>query len=463
MESQRKFFESGRTRDARFRRDSLARLEKAITGAENGILEALKSDLGKPAFEAWGSEIGPVLGELRFARRKMAGWMKQRRVSTPLLSFPGRSYIRPEPFGCVLIMAPWNYPFHLTLMPLVSAIAAGNCAVLKPSEFAPATARLMSEIVEKTFDPGQVTVVEGDAGTAEALLREKWDYILFSGSTAVGRKVMEAAAKNLTPLTLELGGKCPAIIAADADIAVSARRIAWGKFYNAGQTCVAPDYALVAESVREEFIAGLRKSITEFFGKNPAESPDYARIVNSRHFARLSGLMGGGRVRLAHGGRDLAPSGRVLCGGEMDRERLYIAPTVIGDVPAGGELMRDEIFGPLLPVLSFRDMEEAVRVVKSLPPPLSIYCFTRNPATMEGILGAVPSGGAIMNDTLVQMANPRLPFGGTGASGFGRYHGRAGFDAFSQKRGVLRRPFWPDFRFRYPPYKLPLGWLKKLF
>jgi aldehyde dehydrogenase (NAD+) len=259
---------------------------------------------------------------------------------------------------------------------------------------------------------------------------------------------MEAAAKNLVPLTLELGGKCPAIVEADASIEVAARRVAWGKFYNAGQTCVAPDYVLVQEGVKERFVAGLRESVTAFFGSDPAASPDYARIVNARHFSRLACLI---------------KEGRLLFGGEKRQDLLYIAPTAMDVVTLDGALMRDEIFGPLLPVLSYRDLDSALELVNSLPHPLTLYFFSRSPAKMEKVLRAAPSGGAIMNDTLVQMTNPCLPFGGSGASGFGRYHGRAGFDAFSQLRGVLYRPFWPDFKFRYPPYKLPLNWLKKLF
>jgi len=446
--AQRRFFATHRTLDTGFRRDSLRKLGAGILAAEGEILEALKSDLGKPAFESWGSEIGPVLREISFASRKLSSWAKPRRVPTPLLMFPGRSVVRPEPYGVCAILAPWNYPVHLTLMPLASALAAGNCAVIKSSELAPATARILASLVARTFDPGHVAVVEGDAETASALMREKWDYIFFSGSTSVGRLVMAAAAKNLTPLTLELGGKCPVIVDEDADIGVAARRVAWGKFYNAGQTCVAPDYALVADGVKDRFVASLREEVTSFFGSDPSSSPDYARIVNARHFARLSALM---------------REGHAVVGGETREALRYIAPTVLDGVPRDGALMRDEIFGPLLPVIPFRNLDEAVAFVNSMPRPLTLYFFSSSGGKKRKVLREIRSGGAVMNDAIIHMANPRLPFGGSGSSGFGRYHGRAGFDAFSQSRSVLFRPFRPDFKFRYPPYKLPLKWLKKLF
>jgi len=447
-EAQRKFFLEGRTRDIRYRREALARLGNTLRGSENTVREALHTDLGKPAFESWGSEIGPAIREISLARRKLAEWAKPRRVSTPLLMFPGTSHIRPEPYGVALLLAPWNYPVHLSLIPLASAIAAGNCAVLKPSEFAPASARVLASLIGQAFDPGHATVVEGDAEAASALLRDKWDYILFSGSTAVGHLVMNAAAKNLTPLTLELGGKCPAIVEADADIAVAARRIAWGKFYNAGQTCVAPDYAMVAAEIMGPFVAALRKSAAEFFGPDASASPDYARIVNERHFARLTGLLAGGRI---------------LFGGGTKAEARYIEPTALGDVPPNGALMNEEIFGPLLPVFSYSGLDEAIARANSRPSPLTLYFFSTDKMKAEKVIREVRSGGAVINDVITHLANPALPFGGIGASGFGRYHGRHGFDTFSQLRGILQRPFHPDFSFRYPPYRLPLNWLKKLF
>ena len=446
-DSQRAFFRTGATRDVEFRKAQLARLRAAIVAREAAILEALKQDLGRPAEEAYTSEIGIVLAEIDAAGKGVAAWARPRRVRTPPVLFPAASRVQPEPYGSVLIIAPWNYPFQLAIAPLAAAIAAGNCAVVKPSEAAARVSRLIAAMISETFAPEYVAAVEGGVAETQALLAQRFDYIFFTGGTQIGRVVMAAAAKHLTPVTLELGGKNPCIVERDADLGTAARRIAWGKFMNAGQTCIAPDFVLAHKAIRPALVERLVAAVEASYGKDPLKSPDYGRIVDERHFDRLAALL-----------RD----GKAAMGGQSDRVQRYIAPTILQGVGWDAPIMREEIFGPILPVLEFDDLDAVIARLQALPTPLALYCFTSSRETEQKILGRLPSGGACINDTFGQFLNLRLPFGGQGESGMGAYHGKAGFDTFSHLRGVVRRATWADPRTRYPPYKTPLAVLRRI-
>jgi aldehyde dehydrogenase (NAD+) len=440
----------GHTRPRAWRVGQLRRLDALLKEHESDILGALAADLGKPPVEAY-FEVVAVRQELRLAQRQLGHWMAPRRVPVPLAQKPGRAELIAEPLGCVLIIGPWNYPFSLTLQPLVSALAAGNTAVLKPSEHAPSTSALIARLVGQHLDPDVVAVVQGDGAVAQRLLQEPFDHIFFTGGGRVGRLVMEAAARHLTPVTLELGGKSPAIVLTDADLAVSARRIAWGKALNAGQTCIAPDYLLVEEPVRQELIDRLSEAFRRSFGDEPLASSDLARIVNQAQFDRLHGLLEGARQR-----------GQVLFGGQTDPGTLRIAPTLLAVSGFEDPLMDDELFGPLLPVLSIPSLEEAITTIRSRPRPLALYLFSRSHRAMQRVLAGTSSGGVCHNDVVMQVGVPDLPFGGVGASGMGLYHGRSGFDTFSHLRSVLHRPFRFDLHFRYPPYGDRLALIKRL-
>ncbi len=445
---QRSFFASGLTRDLAFRREQLRLLRKAVAGSEDLLFQALKQDLGKPAFEAYAGESAIVVNEIDAALRRLRSWSRPVRVRTPIAFFPARSSIVPEPYGVALIIGPWNFPVQLMLAPLVSALAAGNCAVLKPSADAPHTSRVLLRIIEEHFDPAHVAVVEGGAETAHLLLAEKFDYIFFTGGPATGRIVMAAAAKQLTPVTLELGGKNPCIVDADTPLDIAARRIVWGKFFNTGQSCVAVDYLLADRRIKEELLSHLVRRIRLFYGDDPSRSPDYGRIVNDRHFERL---------------RTLIPAHNIVIGGETDRAARYIAPTVIDNVTGAEPFMEDEIFGPLLPVLSYDSLEDALEFVNSRPRPLALYLFTRDRRRQEQVLRGAISGGGCINDTVIHETMSSLPFGGVGDSGVGNYHGRAGFDTFSHHRSIVRNGFFPGDLFRYPPYRDRLKLLRRLF
>lgn len=447
LAAQRAFFETGATRAVAFRRDALLRLRAALVAHEAQLLEALHEDLGRPATEAYASECGFVLGELDFALRRLAGWTRPRKVRTPPLLFPARSWIVPEPYGCALVIGPWNYPVQLLLVPLVSAVAAGNCVMLKPSELAPRSAQAVARVFAAAFAPEHVAVVQGGAEAARDLLAQRFDYLFFTGGARVGRIVMEAAAQHLTPLTLELGGKSPCIVDADADLEVAARRIAWGKFMNAGQTCVAPDFVLAHASVHARLLERLAAVLRGFYGEDASRSPDYGRIVNAQHFDRLVRLLG---------------RGRIVAGGATDRASRYIAPTLLADVEWSDPVMQEEIFGPILPVLPFGNRDAAVARLRALPRPLALYVFSADARTQQEWLDRLPSGGACINDTVAQLLNPRLPFGGIGDSGLGAYHGRHGFDTFSHARAVVRRGDRWDLAAKYPPYRTPLPVLRRL-
>lgn len=453
VRQQRAFFDQGQTKSVDFRSTQLKALRQAISDHEDGIRAALTADLNKPAFESHFAEIRLVTEEIDYAIKHLRSWTKPQPIAVPLIMQPARAKICPEPLGVVLIISPWNYPFQLLLCPLVTAIAAGNCALLKPSEVAPCTSRLVSELIQNTFDPAYIAVIEGGIEVNQSLLEQQFDHIFFTGGTAIGKIVMAAAAKHLTPVTLELGGKSPCIVDAEVDVEITARRIVWGKFLNAGQTCVAPDYLLVDRRVKPALLTAMQASIQAFYGEDPLQSPDYARIISAKHFDRLANL-------LQHPSQNTS----VLSGGsEINSEQRYIAPTILDRVTWEDPIMQDEIFGPILPVLDYEDIAEAIDQINRRPKPLALYFFSRNAQLQQRILQTTSSGGVTINDTVMQSALTTLPFGGVGASGMGQYHGKAGFDTFSHHKSVLIRLLWLDLPFRYAPYGQKLDRLKKWF
>jgi len=447
LHDHRAYFATGITKDITFRLEQLRVLRKAVTDNEDAIFHALKEDLSKPAFEAYGGETAILLHEIDHALRHLRCWSKPRRVNTPLAHFPARSFIYPVPFGVALIVGPWNFPVQLMLAPLVGAVAAGNCAVLKPSIAAPHTSHIVTKFIGENFDPAYVSIVEGGAETSQALLEERFDHIFFTGGVATGRLVMAAAAKHLTPVTLELGGKNACIVDANTDLDITARRIVFGKFFNAGQSCVAVDYLLVDRRIKQVLLSRVIKNMIEFYGEDASRSPDFGRIVNEPHFDRL--------LRLLH-------AGDIIIGGGTDRAGRYIAPTVIDGITGSEAIMEDEIFGPLLPVIVYDDLSEAIEFVNSRPKPLALYFFSRNKDHQERVLTETSSGGGCINDTLVHFTVPGLPFGGVGDSGMGKYHGKASFDTFTHERSIIRNSFLVDVFLRYPPYRNHLKWLRKL-
>jgi aldehyde dehydrogenase (NAD+) len=447
VQKQRQFFQTGTTKDLDFRILQLHKLKKMMQVHEEKIYETLHRDLRKPPMESYVGELGVLIVETNHALRHLRSWASFRSVSTPLTLFPSRSSFFFEPFGVVLIMAPWNFPLQLLLSPLVGAISAGNCAVLKPSELAPTTSQLVSEMIRETFAPEYITTVEGGPESGEALLNQKFDYIFFTGGEKVGKVVASAAAKNMTPVTLELGGKSPCIVDQDAAIDISARRIVLGKYFNAGQTCIAPDYLLVQKSIKNELLERMIHHINEFFGEDPKQSPDYARIINESHFDRLEKYL---------------LTGKVVAGGKTDPEQRYIAPTILDRISMDDELMSEEIFGPILPVLEYQSLNDAIDIIRQHPDPLALYLFTTNKSIQERILKEIRFGGGCINDTLVHFANPDLPFGGIGSSGIGAYHGIYSFEIFSHKKSIVSTPLWIDMKLRYQPYMNKLKWIKKI-
>ena len=445
LAAQRAYFASGATQPVEFRLAQLQRLKAAILARQDDIVAAAKADLGRPEFEGY-FEIG-VLSELSYLLKNLKRWAKPRRVSVPLPQLPGSAWVQPEPLGVVLVIGPWNYPFQLVISPLMGAIAAGNCAIVKPSELAPATSRVVADLVKDTFNPNYVAVLEGGVETAQALLAEKFDHIFFTGGTRVGQIVMEAAARQLTPVTLELGGKSPCIVDKDVNLAVTAKRIAWGKYLNMGQTCVAPDYLLVHEDIKLPLLAELQKVLTEFFGDNPATSPDLARIVNDKQFDRLASLLEGETVAI---------------GGDTNRDSRFIAPTVLNNVEWDAPIMQEEIFGPILPVLTYTDLDAAIAEINARPKPLALYVFSKNETIQNRVLSSTSSGGACINDVFLQVAIWGMPFGGVGDSGIGAYHGKTSFETFSHQKSVLKKPFWFDLAWRYAPYANKLDFFKKV-
>ena len=455
IEAMREPIDRGVSRPLAWRLEQLERLAGLLSSHEAEVLEALAADLGKAPLEAT-FELVAIRQELAHTRRQLRRWMAPQAVGIDVALKPARAFLQAEPLGCVLIIGPWNYPFQLALLPLVSALAAGNAAVLKPSEHAPQTAALLERLLPLAFPPEVVQVVVGDGAVAAQLLEQRFDHIFFTGGSRVGRLVMAAAAKHLTPVTLELGGKSPAIVLGDANLAVTARRLVWGKGLNAGQTCVAPDHILVVPELRAPLIEAMAAEITSFYGIDPLTSPDLGAIVNQAQFDRLEGLLAGAKAR-----------GQVLAGGRSDRARLRIEPTLVeldGVAPEGANdpLMQEEIFGPILPVITIAGLEAGLQQVRSRPKPLALYLFSNDKAAQRRTLQTTSSGSVCFNDVVMQAGATALPFGGVGESGLGTYHGRAGFLTFSHQRSVLERPFWLDLPFRYPPYKGKLGLVKRL-
>jgi acyl-CoA reductase-like NAD-dependent aldehyde dehydrogenase len=443
---QRAHFASGITKPAAYRRNQLLALKQAINDRRPAILTALAHDLRKPELESYIAELRAVLWEINHALNNLSQWVNPQSVNSGLLTFPATGAIYPEPLGVVLIISAWNYPFTLALLPLVGAIAAGNCAIIKPSESAPATSRLLAELVAATFPAGEIAVVEGDATVCRQLLAEKFDYLFFTGGAKIGREVMAAAATHLTPVTLELGGKSPCIVEPDIDLAETAKRIAWGKCLNAGQTCLAPDYLLVHEKVGQKLIAEIGQALQSFYGDDIAASADYGRIINEQHFCRLKRLLN---------------MGEIIFGGQTNPLDRFIAPTLMANVPPESELMQDEIFGPLLPVVEYRELGEAIAFINGRPKPLALYLFTKSRAQQERIIHGTSSGGICINDTIFQVCSMDLPVGGVGESGMGRYRGKASFQTFSHYKSVLRRSFRCENSLRYPPYAAKAGWIKR--
>ena len=440
------FFNTGETKNTAFRLRQLKTLRQAIIEHEAKIFEALKADLRKPVVEAYSSEILIVIKEIDYAIKRLKLWTKPKQAATSWQMFPSSAKSYPEPLGVVLIIGAWNYPVQLNILPLVGAIAAGNCAVIKPSEMAPHTSRVIAEIIEKHFAPEYITVVEGGVETSQKLLKEKFNHIFFTGGKAIGKIVMEEAAKHLTPVTLELGGKSPCIVDIESDLQISARRITWGKFFNAGQSCVAPDYLLVNKRIKENLLNNLEKCLKEFYGDRPASSPNYARIINQKHYERLVKFL----------------EGDIWIGGESNPDEYYIAPTVIDNVSWEDPVMEEEIFGPILPVIEYTDISEAIALINSRQKPLALYLFSKNKNLQKRVLQETSSGGVCINDTMKHLFVSSLPFGGVGESGIGSYHGKASFDTFSHYKSVLHRSFLFDLKLLYAPYEGKLPWLRRL-
>lgn len=433
----RSSFDSGLTRSLEWRRHQLQRMIAMLEENEARFLSALQTDLGKPEIEGYITDIAFITGEIKLMLKNLRKWNKPVRVPTPLVTKPAKSRLIPEPLGVVLVIAPWNYPVQLLLVPAAGALAAGNTVALKPSEVSSATSQVLADLVPKYLDPAAVAIVEGGVPETTALLEQRFDHIFYTGNGTVGRIVMAAAARHLTPVTLELGGKSPVIVDESADIPVTARRIAWGKWLNAGQTCVAPDYVLVAESVKQNLIDELQTSIRDFYGHDPQTSDSYGRIVSSRHFDRLRHLMTGGRT---------------VIGGESSSTDRYIAPTVLTDVDPASPLMQEEIFGPLLPVISVPSVDAAVSFITERPHPLALYVFSRRKSVIDEVLRRTTAGGVTVNGTLMHLTSPHLPFGGVGESGMGGYHGQAGVRLFQHLKPVLYRGTKVDPALAYPPY-----------
>lgn len=453
LEAQRAYFRTGATLPASFRREQLDRLGAIIEAKEREILAALQKDLGKGEFEGYASEIGFVYDEIRFNRKHLRRWMRPQRVPTPIVHFPASSTIHYRPHGVSAILAPWNYPFQLALAPVVAAIAAGNCVILKPSEVAEATAEVVAQVIRDTFQEEHIAVVTGGPEVAKELTQLPVDHIFFTGSTALGKEVMRAAADKLIPVTLELGGKSPTIVSESANVPIAARRIVWGKFLNAGQTCVAPDYVCVHASRREELQHRLQEVIGSWFAPDPGSSEDYGRIINDRHFDRLHGII----ERQKQANRDV-----VYVGSAPRKEDRFLPPTLCPGTTFDDPVMEDELFGPILPILEYTEMGEIVEEIARRPTPLAAYVFSENRKERDHFLQYLPFGGATINDTLVHLTNPHLPFGGSGPSGHGSYHGEAGFRAFSHGASVMNRSTSFDPPVKYPPYKDRIRLIRKI-
>lgn len=446
--AQRHFFDSGATRPYVFRKTQLKKLKATLKKHETAILEALRADMGKHPLEAFSSEIGLLLDEIDNALTNLREWMRPQAVSSPLMHYPSASKIYREPKGLILMIGPWNYPVQLLVSPLIGAIAAGNCAILKPSELAPHAEAVIEKMIKDAFDPAFVAVITGDGHTViPDIMQHRFDHVFFTGSIPVGKKILEMAAPHLTPVTLELGGKSPCIVDKGADIKTAAKRIIWGKCWNAGQTCIAPDYILAHQSVMNTLIEEMTEAITHFFGEDVAGSKDYPRIINEKRFDQLSAYL---------------QQGTIVTGGQTDRTQKYIAPTILTDVSFDAPVMKEEIFGPILPVIPYNTTEEAIKMIAKNPYPLSLYVFSNSRRTEKAFIDKVAFGGGCINNTLIHFANADLPFGGIGYSGMGRYHGRSSFDEFTHFKGVMKTGTWLDVPVKYPPFKNKLKFVKML-
>lgn len=443
---QRHFFDSGHTRGYDFRRKQLKKLKKVIKEAEPDILTAIQLDFGKPPFESYVSEVGLFFEEVNLALEQLNQWMEPTQVSSPLATWPSRSYYRYEPKGVTLIIGPWNYPFNLLMVPVIAAMAAGNTIVVKPPEQTPHISALMQKLLVQNFDEQYIAVVQGEGKDVVPLLinNHRFNHIFFTGSVGVGKKIAEMAAAHLTPVTLELGGKSPCVVDATANLKVAARRIAFGKWINAGQTCVAPDYLLLHKDVKEKFLKEFTKATSEFYGANPLKNQDFANIVNRGRFEALQELMHGGKI---------------VFGGKTDEANLRIEPTVIDNIGLDDQIMQEEIFGPLLPVITYADINEAKKVIAANPYPLALYVFTNSKKVEKAFIDEIQFGGGAINNTIIHLANPELPFGGIGPSGYGNYHGKSGFITFSHQKSVMKTATWFDLKQKYPPYS---GFVLKL-
>lgn len=448
VEAQRAYFNTGATLPLAARKAALKRLREAITAREADICAALRADLNKSPTESYMCEIGMTLSELSFVERRLTGWARDRAHLTPLAQFPAKSFTVREPYGVVLVMSPWNYPFLLTMEPLIGAVAAGNCCVVKPSAYSPASSAVIREIIAACFPPELVCVVEGGRAENQSLLDQKFDYIFFTGGVEVGKEVMSKAARHLTPVTLELGGKSPCVVDKTARLELAAKRIIFGKLLNCGQTCVAPDYLLIDRQVKDRFLAYLKRWITVMYGGDALDNEGYVRMVNEKHFRRVMGL--------------IEPD-KVVFGGKGDPDTLKIQPTILDNVSPEDPVMREEIFGPVLPVLTFDDVHEALDFVNARPRPLALYLFSQNKTTQELFLRRASFGGGCVNDTIVHLATSRMGFGGVGNSGMGRYHGKDSFDTFSHRKSIVKKSSLLDLPVRYAPYTPARDRLLRLF
>ncbi|WP_099364564.1 aldehyde dehydrogenase [Fredinandcohnia onubensis] len=448
IKKQREFFSTGKTKEVAYRMEALKKIRNLIKTHQKEIMDALHKDLNKSEFESYTTEIGFVLEELRYTMKHLEKWAKPRKVKMSLTGFGSKNYIYPEPYGVVLVISPWNYPFQLAFAPLIGAIAAGNCAILKPSELTPKTSELLTKLIREQFQEDYIAIVEGGVETSTALLEEKTDYIFFTGSVAVGKVIMEAAAKHLTPVTLELGGKSPCIVHKDANLRYAAKRIAWGKYTNAGQTCVAPDYLYVHNEVKEEFLNLLTEAIQELYGNALSEGSKFTKIVSERHFNRLTSF--------------IHNSGVIYYGGKSDADKHLIAPTVLTDVTWEHPIMEDEIFGPILPVMGYDDILQTIDEINKRPKPLALYIFSEVERVQNKVLESISFGGGCVNDTVYHFTSPHLPFGGVGDSGIGAYHGKGSFDVFSHEKGIMKQTTKFDLPLRYPTTKYGLKLIKMI-
>ena len=448
LSSHRQFFKSQNTKDVNYRINLLKALKTEIIANEEAIYNALESDFKKPRFESFVSEFGLAMSEINLVIKHLKKWAKPKRVKASILTFPSKDYIYKEPYGCTLVISPWNHPFLLAIDPLIMAVAAGNTVVLKPSELTLSISQLIADILEKVFPKEMVTTVQGGIPVATELLAQKWDYIFFTGSVPVGKLIAQAAAKHLTPVTLELGGKSPCIVDDTVNLKLAAKRIVWGKFLNGGQTCITADYILAKYNIKTQLIEALKVEIESIYGSNPKNSPDLARIVNLKNTKRLQNMLSG--VTIVHGGN-------------VDEASCYISPTIIDEPPLDSDIMHDEIFGPLLPILSYKTKKDIETIIWNFNKPLALYVFSKHKTFVNYILNKYQFGGGVVNDLLLHFSNHNLPFGGIGASGMGAYHGKTGFDTFSHKKSVIKRGNWIDPPFRYAPYKGKLQVIKKLF